>query len=77
MSAKADMSHRIRHLGSARDWANATFDAPPAAQLGGESALASSATEPVYSDEDPERFEGWWTEVPGCQGAWGLSDAPG
>ena len=39
-------------------------------------ALASSATEPVYSDEDPEHFEGWWTEVPSCQGAWGFGDTP-
>ena len=39
-------------------------------------ALASSATEPVFGDEDAERHEGWWTEVPGCQGAWGFGDTP-
>ncbi len=39
-------------------------------------ALASSTTEAVNSDEDPEHFEGWWTEVPGCQGAWGFGDTP-
>lgn len=39
-------------------------------------ALASSATEPVYGDEDPEHFEGWWTEIPACQGAWGFGETP-
>ena len=39
-------------------------------------ALASSSTEPVYGDDDPEQFEGWWAEVPGCQGAWGFGDTP-
>lgn len=39
-------------------------------------ALASSTTEAVYGDEDPEHFEGWWTEVPGCQGAWGFGETP-
>ncbi len=39
-------------------------------------ALASSATEAVYGDADPEQFEGWWTEIPGCQGAWGFGETP-
>lgn len=39
-------------------------------------ALASSATEAVYADADPEKFKGWWTETPGCQGAWGFGETP-
>ena len=42
MSAKADRSPRIPQLGLAKNRANAAFDAPPAAQLGGESALSAN-----------------------------------
>lgn len=39
-------------------------------------ALVSSTTEPIYGDDDPERFEGWRTEIPQCQGAWGFGETP-
>ncbi len=39
-------------------------------------ALASASTEPVYGDEHPDHLEGWWTEIPECQGAWGFGETP-
>lgn len=39
-------------------------------------ALASSVTESIYGDEDPDHFEGWWTEIPRCPGAWGFGETP-